>query len=73
MMVFLRVHIFAESPVSVTPSSAGLFFWKSTERQTEIGYRPQAYTLFEHFASLFFELFIELSASLYFFYVYFVH
>ena len=46
MMVFLRVHILAESPAVLSPLAArDYIFWTSTVHETEIGYRWKAYTI----------------------------
>src|SRR6266536_5854228 len=52
MLVILRVHILAESPVILFPLPAwDWILWTSTVCETEIGYRMKAYTILYIFAS----------------------
>ncbi len=60
MLVFLRFHIFAESPVILSPTSVGLILWTSTVRETVIGYRMLAYTILYTFARPFLVIFTNM-------------
>ncbi len=69
MLVILRVHILAESPVTLFPLPAwDWILWTSTVCETEIGYRMKAYTILYIFAS-FFSYFYEYAS---YFYVHFM-